>query len=143
MRLSNVWHRRSVVVGATVVASLGLSIGIINVASADSTSTTGSTDTSAAAPLAKANGTYSYNDSVGDTNETLTVKGNGTVKFESGCTGIWVQQGSSFSMDINAHCTGQSWIFVGTITKKGLNSVNNPGNLETDGTPGTWYATSE
>jgi hypothetical protein len=143
MRLSNVWHRRSVVVGATVVASLGLSIGVINVASADSSSTTSTTGSAAAAPLAKATGTYSYSDSLGSSDIGLTVKENGTVKFSDGCTGIWVQQGSSFSMDINGHCAGNTWIFIGTVTKKGLNSVSNPGNAVADGTPGTWYATSE
>ena len=108
-------------------------------------------------------GTYAYSDSFGGTAESLVVSEAGTVTFATfgtytKCTGLWVQSGPIFTMDIDANCstgvspdeTSVTSVFSGTIGRKGLSSANKPGSMVLDtvsgtgpGTtsPGTWYAT--
>ncbi len=86
-------------------------------------------------------GKYSYSDTLGDSGEGLALNANHTAVFESGCKGIWVANGSSISLDINAGCEGHTWIFAGTITTTGLNSKAKQGHLWTGKSGGTWYAT--
>ena len=89
-------------------------------------------------------GTYKYTDNLNDSGEGLTLKSNGTVTFESGCKGIWVEQGSTIAMDINAGCQGSHWIFTGTVSAQGLSSKAHPGRVFEQGTggtrTGTWFA---
>ncbi len=89
-------------------------------------------------------GSYSYNDSFGDSGEGLTVNANisaheGTITFSSNCSGEWVQQYSTIAMNINGNCGGESWVYLGTVTAGGLSSAASPGHVTFDGSTGTWY----
>ena len=87
-------------------------------------------------------GSYTSHDNLGN-DETVTVKSNGAVAFQSGCTGIWVKSGSTIALDINANCSGSAWIFSGTVNSVGFSSKASPGHLADvfgGRTLGAWYA---
>jgi hypothetical protein len=121
------------------LAAVGLLAGTVMVTASSSASAR------ALKVPASAAGSYTYNDSVGDTLEGLVLGTDGTVTFSSGCTGLWVQSGKIFSMDINDNCSESTWIFSGVVGPKGLSSSKKPGALTLDNPSGfdggTWYAT--
>jgi hypothetical protein len=122
---------RITLVAASLVGVAGLSASAAHAAPSHPTS-----------PSVSAVGNYKYNDSKGDHNEGLQLNANGTVLFSSGCSGIWVQQGSAIAMDINANC-GNTWIFTGTVNSAGLSSNAHRGRLEEfsgGASFGSWYA---
>jgi hypothetical protein len=121
-------------VAAAVVCAVGLSAGAVTAAPSHP-----------AAPSLSLAGAYHYFDSVGDSNEGLTLHSNGTLVFNGGCSGLWVKSGSSIAMDINANCSPSSqWIYGGTVTASGLSSKTSPGHFEeftgSIRTTGLWYA---
>src|ERR1700677_855739 len=61
-------------------------------------------------------GTYAYSDSFGVTDEPLVISAGGTVALGSSCTGLWVQSGTIFTMDIDANCSVTVGSTVYTLT---------------------------
>jgi hypothetical protein len=122
---------RLALVAATMVGALGLTAGAVTAAPSHP-----------AAPASVA-GTYHFFYS--SNSESVTLYSNNTVKFSSGCFGLWVKSGSAISMDINGGCGGGLWIFSGTVTSTGLSSQSNPGHYVyfsgSNRNLGTWYAT--
>jgi hypothetical protein len=117
-----------------------LVLGCAGVASARPATKAHSQTSAAKATVA---GTYAYSDSFGDSAEGLTIDANGTLAFDSGCSGLWTQSGKAITMDINADCGNSTWIFSGTVTAKGLSSQAKPGATVEDqsgNSLGTWFA---
>jgi hypothetical protein len=118
---------------AALVGAVGLSAGAVN-----------ASPSHPAAPALSLAGNYHFFDTVGDSNEGLTLNSNGTLTFSGGCSGLWVKSGSNLAMDINANCSPTVWIFSGSVTTTGLSSQSHPGHLAefsgSNRSTGLWYA---
>lgn len=96
-----------------------------------------------AAPLNLA-GTYSYTDSLEDS-ETLTLSSNGSLTFSvSGCNGEWITSKKTIAMEIGTNCA--NWVFLGTATKVKVGRVvtytlSGTGNASGHSGSFTWRAT--
>jgi hypothetical protein len=128
-------HSAGGVVASIILGSVGLVFGITTTATA-ATRAPALNSASVAA-------NYIYNDSLGDTNEGLTLNADGTLVFASGCSGLWSVQGTTVSMSINANCgTGNNWVFIAQVNSHGFASAAKPGRIETaEFGAATWHAT--
>lgn len=135
MRTRKGYRCVAVLIGVILVGSLCGVIGVVSPASA-----TGSAAHPQVAHATSVVGTYTYSDSIGDS-EALTLSADHTLVFSNGCSGYWVVTGKSISMDADANCFGSFWIYGATVGKHGLSSAKKPGNAYYSGVGEvTWYA---
>jgi hypothetical protein len=86
-------------------------------------------------------GTYTAH--YGDDEETLTLNSDETytsVGSSSSSSGYWVAQGKSFAMT-DATSPTSGCLYLGKISKHGINSARKQGPRSCQNSPGTWYAT--
>jgi hypothetical protein len=95
------------------------------------------------APRVLAGGNYGfYNISSGPVNAPLSLASGNTVSLNDNgivCTGLWVQSGKNIGWDLNSsNCN--PYVFVGTVSAKGLSSAKKPGEYTVEEAYGKWYA---
>jgi hypothetical protein len=86
---------------------------------------------------------HDYKDTLGDSNETLTLAASGRATFSSHCAGVWSQLGKSVGIALApSTCGGGLWDFTGAL-KNGGNLLSGTGTFLNGSTLDsfTWSAT--
>jgi hypothetical protein len=94
------------------------------------------TVTNAAASPVGAYEIHSSNGGSGD----LLLSTDGTFSTDYGDSGIWVSQGTAVAMRVNTVDGDEGCLYLGTFTKRAINSAHAQGPTNCGGSQDTWYA---
>jgi hypothetical protein len=85
-------------------------------------------------------GTYTFHATIGGVSakQKIVLEANGDAVDPRGKIAHWASTGKNFTIDYSKGSDTEHW--VGTQTKKGINTKKKPGTVTTSFGDGTWYA---